>query len=193
MAELPINLMTLSASAEPSELEDVAGLLRQYRARVLRFVALSIADRDAADSITQDCFLKAYNSRNQFRGDCSVSTWLMRIAFNLIRDHTRTQKFRFWKAATAVDIDDLSPYLASENSSPEQQLLAKEQVSMVEAALKQLSTRQRSVFLMRFVEDMDLPEIASATGMPVQTVKTHLYRAVGAIRSRFGTKSGASL
>lgn len=78
MAEtLPINLMTLSASAEPSELEDVAGLLRQYRSRVLRFVALSISDRDAADSITQDCFLKAYNARHQFRGDCSVSTWLM--------------------------------------------------------------------------------------------------------------------
>jgi len=56
----------------------------------------------------------------------------------------------------------------------------------VHRTLKELSAKQRSVFLMRFVEDMELPEIAAATGMPVPTVKTHLYRAVGAIRARFG-------
>jgi RNA polymerase sigma-70 factor (ECF subfamily) len=65
-------------------------------------------------------------------------------------------------------------------------LLAREKVQMIQVALKKLSPRQKSVFVMRFAEEMDLGEIAEATGMPVTTVKTHLYRAVAEIRSKFG-------
>jgi RNA polymerase sigma-70 factor, ECF subfamily len=112
----------------------------------------------------------------------------MRIAFNLVRDHTKSHKFRFWRtaAATAVDAYDLSQHLASGASSAEERLIAKERVEMVHQALPELSSKQRSVFLMRFVEEMDLPDIAATTGMSVPTVKTHLYRAVGAIRARLG-------
>ena len=89
-------------------------------------------------------------------------------------------------AASAVDPAEISQHLPSQIGSPEAQLLARERVEIVARALENLSARQRSVFLMRFVEDMDLPDIASATGMPVPTVKTHLYRAIAAIRARFG-------
>lgn len=163
-------------------------LMRRYQPKVLRFVALSLGDRDAAESITQDCFFKAHATRAQFRGDCSVSTWLMRIAFNLVRDHTKSLKFRFWKrvAASAVDVADPGHHLPSMASSPEAQLLAREKLQMIQAALQKLSPRQRGVFVMRFVEELDLGEIAEVTGMPVQTVKTHLYRAVAEIRNKFG-------
>jgi len=57
---------------------------------------------------------------------------------------------------------------------------------MVHQTLGELSDKQRSVFVMRFVEEMDLAEIAAATGMSLPTVKTHLYRAVGAVRARLG-------
>jgi len=185
---IPVELIALSGEHPISELDDIDGLIRLHKPKVFRFVAFSVADRDAAESITQDCFLKAHLTRNQFRGDCSVSTWLMRIAFNLVRDHTKSQKFRFWKtaAATAVDAHDLSQHLMSGESSAEVQLIAKERVKMVHQALQELSAKQRSVFLMRFVEEMDLPDIATTTGMSVPTVKTHLYRAVGAIRARLG-------
>ena len=171
-----------------SELDDIDALMRLYKAKVFRFVAFSVGDRDAADSITQDCFLKAHNTRSQFRGDCSVSTWLMRIAFNLVRDYTKSQKFRFWKIvhSSAVDVHELGRYLPSSASSPEAQYLARERVEMIQKTLEQLSDKQRSVFLMRFVEDMELPEIAEVTGMAVQTVKTHLYRAMAAVRTKFG-------
>jgi RNA polymerase sigma-70 factor, ECF subfamily len=171
-----------------SELEDIDSLVRLYKPKVFRFVALSIADRDAAESITHDCFLKAHATRERFRGECSIATWLLRIAFNLVRDHTKSQKFKFWRnaAASAVDPAEISQHLPSQIGSPEAQLLARERVEIVARALENLSARQRSVFLMRFVEDMDLPDIASATGMPVPTVKTHLYRAIAAIRARFG-------
>ena len=103
-------------------------------------------------------------------------------------DHTKSQKFRFWKsaAASAIDASDVSQYLASGESSAEAQLIARERVQMVYKALQELSGKQRSIFLMRFVEEMDLSDIAAITGMTVPTVKTHLYRAVGAIRARLG-------
>ena len=187
----PVNLMALSSEEQrTSELDDVETLMRLYKAKVLRFVAFSLQDRDrdAAESITHDCLLKAHATRAQFRGDCSVSTWLMRIAFNLVRDHTKSLKFRFWKtvAASSVDVEDLGQFVPSGASSPDMQLLAREKVQMIQVALKKISARQRSVFVMRFVEEMELGEIAEATGMPVSTVKTHLYRAVAEIRSKFG-------
>jgi RNA polymerase sigma-70 factor (ECF subfamily) len=185
---IPVELIALSGEPHISELDDIDAVIRQYKPKVFRFVAFSVSDRDAADSITQDCFLRAHLTRDQFRGDCSVSTWLIRIAFNLIRDHTKSQKFRFWRkaAATAIDAQDVSQHLASGASSAEAQLIARERVEMIHEALKKLSAKQRSVFVMRFVEEMDLADIAEATGMSVPTVKTHLYRAVGAIRSRLG-------
>jgi RNA polymerase sigma-70 factor, ECF subfamily len=185
---IPVELIALSGEPHISELDDIDAVIRQYKPKVFRFVAFSVSDRDAADSITQDCFLKAHLTRDQFRGECSVSTWLIRIAFNLIRDHTKSQKFRFWRkaAATAIDAQDVSQHLASGASSAEAQLIARERVEMIHEALKKLSAKQRSVFVMRFVEEMDLADIAEATGMSVPTVKTHLYRAVGAIRARLG-------
>lgn len=185
---IPVELIALSGEQRISELENIDALIRLYKAKVFRFVAFSVADRDAADSITQDCFLKAHLTRHQFRGDCSISTWLMRIAFNLVRDHTKSQKFRFWKiaAATAIDAQDLSQHLPSGDSSAEAQVIARERVEIVHRTLQKLSDRQRSVFVMRFVEEMELSDIATATGMSLATVKTHLYRAVGAVRERLG-------
>lgn len=185
---IPAELISLSGEQRISELDDIDALVRAYKPKVFRFVAFSLSDRDAAESITQDCFLKAHLSRNQFRGDCSVGTWLMRIAFNLVRDHTKSQKFRFWKsaAASAIDASDVSQYLASGASSAEAQLIARERVQMVYQALRELSGKQRSVFLMRFVEELELSDIAAITGMTQPTVKTHLYRAVGAVRARLG-------
>ena len=185
---IPVELIALAGEASISELEDIDALIRLYKPKVFRLVAFSVADRDAAESITQDCFLKAHLTRDQFRGDCSISTWLMRIAFNLVRDHTKSQKFRFWKnaSATAVDAHDVTQHLPSGASSAEAQLIAKERVEMVHQALQELSDKQRSVFVMRFVEEMDLPAIAAVTGMSLPTVKTHLYRAVGAVRARLG-------
>jgi RNA polymerase sigma-70 factor, ECF subfamily len=185
---IPAEFISLAGDDRISELEDIDALVRAYKAKVFRFVAFSLSDRDAAESITQDCLLKAHLTRNQFRGDYSIATWLMRIAFNLVRDHTKSQKFRFWKsaAASAIDANDVSQYLASGASSAEVQLIARERVQMVYQALRELSGKQRSIFLMRFVEEMDLSDIAAITGMAVPTVKTHLYRAVGAIRARLG-------
>jgi RNA polymerase sigma-70 factor, ECF subfamily len=177
-----------------SELDDMETLVRTHRPRLLRFVAFSVGDADLAESITQDCFLKAYNARERFRGDCSISTWLTSIAVNLVRDHQRLQKFRFWRQAraTAIDITEAANFLPSPESSPESRLLVKEKAAQVYAALQNLSPNQRTVFLMRFSEDLELAEIASITNIPVNTVKTHLHRALKSVRTQVRAAQSAT-
>jgi RNA polymerase sigma-70 factor (ECF subfamily) len=178
--------MILCVTGEPAlaELDNIEALDRVYRSRLLRFVAYSTGDQDLADSIVQDCLLKAYNNRASFRGDCAVYTWLCHIATNLVRDHQRTRKFQFWRRIqkTAPDLSELSSLLSSRESSPESQILAREAAQQVAVALESLSLNQRTIFLMRFIEEMELQEICQATGMQISTVKTHLHRAVKAVR-----------
>ena len=81
-----------------------------------------------------------------------------------------------------------SEWLPSGESSAEQQLLAREQVGHVWTAVKGLSERQRTVFLLRYVEEQELSEIARATGLSEGTVKAHLSRAVGKVRAELGGK-----
>jgi RNA polymerase sigma-70 factor, ECF subfamily len=171
-----------------AELEDIDTLVRLYRPRLQRYVAFSLGDEDLAETITQECFLKAYQGRAGFRGDCSVSTWLFSIANNLIRDQLRTKKFQFWRKARAqaIDISELASFLPSGASSPETILLVKERARRVQEAVSELSVNQRRVFLLKFSEEMELNEISKTIGMPVNTVKTHLRRAVMAIRAELG-------
>jgi RNA polymerase sigma-70 factor (ECF subfamily) len=112
----------------------------------------------------------------------------MQIAVNLIRDHSRNRRLQFWKRvqASAVDTDAASSWIPDGQISPEARSLAKEQIEAVWSATRRLPERQRTVFLLRFVEEMDLLEIAAATGMKEGTVKAHLFRALQTVRGRIG-------
>jgi RNA polymerase sigma-70 factor (ECF subfamily) len=175
--------------------DDLDSLVATYEQRIFRFHLLSLRDRDLALSLTQDTFLRAWSARASFRGDCAISTWLMRIALNLIRDHTRTDRFRFWKrvAETAVDVSDVSEHVPHRESSPEASLIAREQLALVWDSVAHLSERQRNIFTLRFVEELELSEIADITGLPISTVKTHLYRALAALRARHNAPHKESL
>jgi RNA polymerase sigma-70 factor (ECF subfamily) len=167
-----------------AELEDINTLCTTYRSRIYRYALLSLRDPDLAESVTQDCFLRAYKARGDFRGDCSVATWLTRIATNLIRDSTRSRKFQFWKTAnsTAVEAGAIADRLSSPGLSPELSLVVREKLVKVWDAVALLPDKQRSVFLLRFVDEMELPEIATAMGLRVGTVKSHLHRGLAAVR-----------
>ena len=119
-----------------------------------------------------------------------MDTWLMQIAVNLVRDHARNRRLRFWKqtALAAKPVEAISGRVADGRRSPEAQALLKERVEAVWDAAGSLPERQRTVFLLRFVEDMDLLEIAAATGMKEGTVKTHLFRALKTVRERMGAR-----
>ena len=193
MLMMPENIQTFSsaslsvpADARATPLDDLAAVVALYRLRVFRFLLITLRDRDAAETLTQETFLRAWTSRAGFRSDCSIATWLIRIALNLARDHTRTGRFRFWKSISAVDVAEVATSIPDRQGSAESQLIAREQVARIWATVAVLSARQRTVFLLRFVEEMDLPEIATVTGLPVGTVKSHLYRALAVIRTQHG-------
>jgi RNA polymerase sigma-70 factor (ECF subfamily) len=168
----------------PGELQDFDSLVRQHRPRIFRFLLASLRDREAAENLTQDCFVRAYKARDQFRGGSSLGTWLMHIAANLVRDHEANGRLKFWRRTLRHDLDlsDVGDWVPDRQKSPEALALANEQVAAIWRAAAGLSERQRTVFLLRFVEDMDLLEIAAVTGMKEGTVKTHLFRAVQAVR-----------
>jgi len=168
------------------EVADFDALVAQHRARIFRYVLASLRDYDAAETITQDTFIRAYRARDGFRGESSVGTWLMQIAVNLVRSHVSSSRWRFWRQAerSGVDAAEAGDWLADRGGSPEDTAAAREQVAAVWRAAESLSERQRTVFLLRFVEDMDLLEIAAATGMKEGTVKTHLFRALETIRTQ---------
>lgn len=167
-------------------LDDLENVVAMYQPRVFRFLLATLRDRDAAETLTQETFLRAWTSRDSFREDCSVSTWLIRIALNLARDHTRTGRFRFWKhlSARAIDATEIAASLPSREGSAESQLIAQQQVALIWDTVAGLSERQRTVFLLRFLDEMEIPEIATVTGLPLGTVKSHLYRALNTVRAR---------
>jgi RNA polymerase sigma-70 factor (ECF subfamily) len=172
-------------------LQDFDSLVRHHRPRVFRFILASLRNRETAENLTQDCFVRAYQARGRFRGTASAGTWFMQIAANLVRDHETNSRLKFWRRSleTDADVSDLARAIPDEQQTPEAQALVQEQVRAIWDAAAALPSRQRSVFLLRFVEDMELLEIAEVTGMKEGTVKTHLFRALQSVRARLeGTK-----
>lgn len=170
--------------------QEFSSVVQAHRPQIFRFLLASTRDVDLAETLTQECFLKAHRNWDRFRGDSSAMTWLMRIAINLEKDHWRNRRVQFWRHTrnNSVDLDEASEWLPSGERSAEQQMMARERVAQVWKALEGLSGRQRTVFLLRFVEDRELSEIAQATGLSEGTVKAHLSRALGKVRAELGGK-----
>jgi len=189
-ASTAVKPMTVE-TAEEIAAEEFARIVASHRPQVFRFLLSSLRDVDLAETLTQECFLKAHRNWNQFRGESSAMTWLMRIAINLQKDHWRNRRMQFWRQTrtNAVDLDEASEWLPNGERSAEQQMLAREQVAQVWQAVKGLSERQRTVFLLRYVEERELSEIAESTGLSEGTVKAHLSRALGKVRTELrGTR-----
>jgi len=184
-----LEAMTMGTAAEIAA-QEFTRVVERHRPQIFRFLLASTRDVDLAETLTQECFLKAHRNWGSFRGESTAMTWLMRIAINLQKDHWRNRRMQFWRQTrvNSVDLDEASEWLPSGERSAEQKLLAKEQVKRVWESVKGLSERQRTVFLLRFVEEQELSEIALATGLSEGTVKAHLSRALGRVRAEMGGK-----
>ncbi len=165
--------------------QEFSRIVEVHRPQIFRFLLASLRDVDLAETLTQECFLKAHRNWSHFRGDSSAMTWLMRIAINLQKDHWRNRRLQFWRTTrtNSVDADEAGEWLPSGERSAEQMMLAREQVGHVWKVVERLSGRQRTVFLLRYVEEQELSEIARATGLSEGTVKAHLSRALGKVRA----------
>ena len=161
-------------------------VVRRNQRRVYRVLWLLVRNHEEADTLTQECFLRAHQKLSTFRGESSIETWLLKIAVNLARDAARSRKLAFWKRL--IGLDDQhggsapAMQVTAPQSSPEQALMAREEVSAIWAVVAELSPQQQVVFTLRFVEQMELQEIARALGVRVGSVKSQLFRAVHAVR-----------
>ncbi len=160
--------------------------MREHQRRVYRVIFLLVRDPDTADTLTQECFLRAYLKRASFRGECQIETWLLRIAVNLVRDHARSLRVSFWKKLVGLHEGDSpdakSRQFPAAGPSAEQTLLVREELEAVWNALSSLSPQQRAIFFLRYEEEMSLGQIASLLELNVGSVKSQLARATCKLR-----------
>jgi RNA polymerase sigma-70 factor, ECF subfamily len=179
-AEAGIQPPVVSVSAE-----DFDQLVQQYWPKVYRYALANVRQTDYAASIAQDCFVRLHKSLPTFRYQCSLESWIMRIAVNQVRSHFRSRALRFWTKFVNVEKEpiQLESLAVDPTVGIESTIESGQQVNRIWQACQQLSARQREVFLLRFVEELEIREIANATGLEEGTVKAHLFRAVQKVRS----------
>jgi len=150
-----------------AQVGDASAFARLYRDHHRRIYALCLrltADRGAAEELTQDTFVKAWQRLDGFRGEARFSTWLHRIAVNTAISHRRRQA---WLSLRPAFDDD-----APADSAPQPGLTRD-----LDRAIAKLPTRARHVFVLIDVEGYSHEEASSALGMAVGTSKAHLHRA----------------
>lgn len=174
---------------------DFDRLVREHQQRIYRILLGLVRDAATADDLAQECFVRAFRSRELYRGEAAVGTWLVSIAINVARDHQRNRRAGFWRRLFKTSTEDRDQALAAARNpaaSVEQRMIASEELTRVWSMVGELAPRQREVFVLRFAEELSLEEIATATGTEVGTVKAHLSRAVGTIRKRVREHAGTS-
>src|SRR6516225_1030266 len=129
-------LARVDSDSGAAEREDFDSLVRTHRPRVFRFILASLRDRETAENLTQDCFVRAYQARGQFRGASSVATWFMQIAANLVRDHESSSRLKFWRRTlhAGTDVAEIGNSIPDRRQSPEAQAVIQEQVQAIWAA-----------------------------------------------------------
>ena len=161
--------------------EQFDSIVREHQKRIYRILFLLLRDPDEADCLTQECFLRAFARRSGFRGEAGLGTWLMRIAINLAHDHLKNRRASFWRRFLRGQESALHTIPGS-GPTPEESLARQERLAAVWLAVESLPLRQRTVFVLRFGEDVPLHEIAGAMKLTEGSVKAHLAQATAAVR-----------
>jgi len=158
-------------------------LIRRYERPVFSLVFRMVRDRELAEDLTQDTFVKVLSHLDRYRADFKFSSWLFKIANNVAIDHLRRRQLDTVsmhgspnavtveaQESTRFDVAD-----AAENALEEME--AKELGSAIERAIAQLRPEYRSCIMLRHVEGRSYEEIASTLDLPLGTVKTYIHRA----------------
>ena len=159
-------------------------LLERYRRPVYNFILRSVRQRDRAEELLQDVFLRVVQRSGDFKGQSKFSTWLYTIARNLCVDHARKMQFRRHKSLDAPTRgkDDEGPSLLERVQGKElgadREAIGEEIKQRIAEAVQELPDEQREVFLMRQVSHLPFKEIASIVGVPENTVKSRMRYAL---------------
>ena len=158
-------------------------LIEQYQFRLFRYLLHLTANRERAEDFFQETWLRVLERGHQYDGKWKFEAWLFAIARNLVLDWHRRKKPQSIDSLagpgehTEFDIKD------EHGESPLDQILHAEQKSGVQQSLEKVPAIYREVLVLRFQEEMQLDEISGVTGAPISTVKSRLYRGLGALKA----------
>jgi len=159
-------------------------LVRRYQRPIVAYVYRMVGDYDAALDLTQEVFIRVYNSLGRYRAEFKFSTWIYRIAHNAAIDHLRRVGASRTEEMTVEGEggDSFEKPLASKAPSPEQETERGERRAEIEEVVGQLPHAYRELIVLRHSHDLSYDEIAEVTGLPLGTVKNRIFRAREAMR-----------
>lgn len=167
-------------------------LVRRYERPVFSLVFRMVRDRELAEDLSQDAFIKVLNNIERYSPEFKFSSWLFKIANNVAIDYLRKRRLDTVSLdgsphATSPDEVDASRLdLASDQESALDELEAKEVGNSIESAIGKLRPEYRACIMLRHVEGRSYEEIASTLDLPMGTVKTYIHRARQELREALG-------
>ena len=171
------------ALAQQGRDEAFRELVRRYERPVFSLIYRMVRDRELAEDLAQDAFVKILNHIDRYRPEFKLSSWLFKIANNVAIDHLRRRQLDTISmdgsphAASAEAVESTSFEIAVPQESPLEEMEAKELGSAIEQAITRLRPEYRSCILLRHVEGRSYEEIATTLDLPLGTVKTYIHRA----------------
>ena len=158
-------------------------IIRRYERPVFSLVYRMVRDRETAEDLSQDAFIRVLNHLDKYRSEFKLSSWLFKIANNVAIDHLRKRQLDTISmhgsphASTASDIEATSIDLESGGENALDEIEAKELGAEIERAIAKLRPEYRSCIMLRHVEGRSYEEIAATLDLPLGTVKTYIHRA----------------
>lgn len=167
-------------------------LVRRYERPVFSLIFRMVRDRETAEDLAQESFIKILNHIDRYRPEFKLSSWLFKIANNVAIDYLRRRHVDTISldgsphAASQAEIEATSFDVAARQETALEELEAKELGSAIERAIGQLRPEYRSCILLRHVEGRSYEEIAATLDLPLGTVKTYIHRARHQLREALG-------
>jgi RNA polymerase sigma factor (sigma-70 family) len=154
-------------------------LLNKYRNLVFSIMIKMVRNHQEAEDLTQEAFMKAFNSLSSFNDEFAFSTWLMKIASNNCIDFLRKRKLRTYSIHEPIQYKDekIEIDIPDHEPTPERHLLQNERAKMIQTAIDELPERYRYVILLRHKEEKSYEEISEILNLPLGTVKAQIFRA----------------
>jgi RNA polymerase sigma-70 factor (ECF subfamily) len=160
-------------------------LVRRYQRPIAAYVYRMVGDYESALDLTQEVFIKVYNSLRRYRSEFKFSTWIYKIAHNSAVDHLRRRGGREQALQREFDGEQYDLPIESRRPSPEQESERAERREEIERVVRELPAAYRELVVLRHSHDLSYDEIAEVTGLPLGTVKNRLFRAREVMRREF--------
>lgn len=160
-------------------------LVRRYQRPITSYVFRMLGDYESSLDVTQEVFIKVYNSLSKYSSEYKFSTWLYRIAHNAAVDHMRRNSVTPQSLEAENADGSYQIQLESRDLSPEQDRERSEWRTEIDAVVRCLPPAYRDLILLRHSRDLSYDEIAEVTGLPLGTVKNRLFRAREMMREMF--------